>query len=58
MLRQMQFLLQLFLDLSERHRDYGNGLELENQQCSSIVTKKPKGSTTSRGQLRDLLKKG
>lgn len=54
----MQFLLQLFLDLSERHRDYRNGVELENQLCRSIVTQQSKGSTTSRGQLQGLLEKG
>jgi hypothetical protein len=57
MLRQVQFLLQLLLDLSKRHRDFGNGVELENQHCLSIVTQQSKGST-SRGQLQDLLKKG
>lgn len=54
----MQFLLQLFLDLSERHLDYENGVELENQQCHSIVTQQSEGSTTSRSQLQDLLEKG
>ena len=29
--RQVQFLLQLVLDVAQRHRDYENGVELENQ---------------------------
>lgn len=58
MLRNVQFLLQLVLEVTKRHRDYETGVELENQQCLNVVTQQSNGSTTSRGQLQDLLEKG